>query len=120
MKAIRLAVAAIAATALVPLTASAALAAAPDNDRPGDARPLTLGQSVSEDTSDATTGSLDAKLNQICGAPFTNASVWFTYDSAADGSILLDMSQSDYTGVYMVFLGKPSLNSFRGCGPTTI
>jgi len=120
MKAIHLAVATIAATALVPLTATAALAAAPDNDRPEGARPVTLGQTVSEDTSDATTGSLDAKLNQICGAPFTNASVWFTYDAATAGTVILDMSQSDYTGGFMVFLGKPTLNSFRGCGPESI
>lgn len=121
MRLLRIAVtAAVAAVTLVPLTATGASAAAPGNDTPKGAVALTLGQSYSEDTSQATTGPLDAKVNQICGAPFTNASVWFTYTPSTDGAFLLDMSSSSYTGGFMVFSTKVELATFRGCGPETV
>ncbi len=120
MKSVRVAVAALAAAALVPLTATAALAAAPNNDHPSGARTITLGQTVKEDTTQATTGSLDAKLNQLCGAPYTSASVWYSYTPSADGAFLLDMTQSDYSGGFMVFRDSPRLRTMLGCGPEQI
>jgi hypothetical protein len=120
MRIVRLGIAIVAAAALVPLTAAAAFAAPPANDTPDGAVALTLGQTYKEDTTKATTDALDAQLNQVCGAPFTNASVWFTYDAAADGTVLLDMTQSDYSGGFMVFEGAPTQDSFLGCGPETL
>jgi hypothetical protein len=118
MRTVRLGVSILAAAALVPLTASAASAAAPANDRPKGAVSLTLGGTVSEDTSKATTGTLDAKLNAACGAPFTNASVWYTYTPTEDGTAILDMSGSSYSGGFMIFQGSPTLRHMIGCGPT--
>src|SRR3954452_5847275 len=108
MRRLRLLVAAVSAAALVPLSAGAAFAAPPANDHPDGAVALTLGDTVKQDTSQATTDQQDRQLNRFCGAPFTNASVWYTYTPSADGSFILDMSQSNYTGGFMVFAGQPA------------
>jgi hypothetical protein len=120
MRIARLGITLVAAAALVPLSASAAFAAPPGNDTPDGAVSLTLGQTYKEDTTKATTDSQDADLNQVCGAPFTNASVWFTYDAAADGTVLADMTQSDYTGGFMIFEGAPTQDSMLTCGPQSL
>lgn len=122
MRTVRLVIAALAAGALVPLLATAASAAAapPSNDKIDGARAITLGQVVKENTSAATTGSMDAKVNQVCGAPFTNASVWFTYTPSTDGSFILDMSQSNYTGGFMIFRNQANPRGMIACGPTTV
>jgi hypothetical protein len=120
MRIARLGIATAAVAALVPLSATAAFAAPPANDKPDGAIAMTLGQTVNQDTTEATTDAQDARLNQFCGAPFTNASVWYSYTAATDGSFLLDMSQSDYSGGFMVFQGAPSGRSMVGCGPTTL
>ena len=120
MRTVRLAISVAAATALIPLTASAAFAAPPANDTPDGAIALSLGQTVTEDTTEATTDAQDAKLNKFCGAPHTNASVWYTYTPSADGGFLLDMSQSDYSGGFLVFEGPPAPKSLITCGPTTV
>lgn len=121
MKIARLAVCSIAAAVLlVPLTATGAFAAPPNNDKPNGAVALTLGQTYNEDTTQATTGKLDTKLNGICGAPDTNASVWFTYTPTSDGPFLADLTASDYPAGLMVFKGKPTVGAFRGCGPDSL
>jgi hypothetical protein len=105
---------------MVPLTAAAAQADPPGNDKPDGAVALSLGQTYKEDTSQATTDKIDQKANRACGAPFTNASVWFTYTASEDGAFLLDMSQSDYSGGFMVFIGKPTAGDMIACGPTEL
>lgn len=120
MRSVRVTVAALAAVALVPLTATAALAAPPNNDHPGGAIPLKLGQTVKQDTTQATTGSLDAKLNEWCGAPYTNASVWYSYTPSEDGGFVLDMTKSDYSGGFLVFQNVPRGRTLVGCGPQSI
>ncbi len=117
---VRLGISALAAAALVPLTATAALAAPPANDTPDGAVALILGDTVRQDTSQATTDARDAKLNQACGAPHTNASVWYTYTPKRDGAFVLDMSKSDYAGGFLAFKGAPSVKTLLTCGPTTI
>jgi hypothetical protein len=120
MKRVRLLVSIVAAAALVPLTASAAFAAPPGKDHPDGAVALSLGDTIKENTSQATTDDQDAEANQACGAPFTNASVWFTYSPSADGAFIMDMSKSDYTGGFMVFVGDPSSGTLINCGPTSL
>ena len=97
-----------------------AQAAPPSNDTIPGAVALTLNETVTQDTSEATTDQTDADLNTDsgCGAPFTNASVWYTYTAAADGAVLLDMSESDYSGGFLVFEGTPTADSLITCGPT--
>lgn len=120
MRTVRLAITVATATALIPLTATAAFAAPPANDTPDGSIRLSLGQTVTEDTTKATTDAQDAEANQACGAPFTNASVWYTYKPAANGGFILDMSQSDYSGGFLVFDGPPSSDTLINCGPTTL
>ena len=120
MRPSRLAVAIVAAAALVPLTATVASAAPPANDKPEGAITLTLGDTIQEDTTKATTGSLDAKVNQFCGAPYTNASVWFTYTPTTSGGFILDSSASDFSTGLMAFRGAPTGRSLRACGPDSI
>ncbi|HEX3929445.1 MAG TPA: hypothetical protein VHW64_01985, partial [Nocardioides sp.] len=65
--------------ALVPLAAGPASAAPPGNDEVGGAIALNLGDRVTEDTTQATTNAGDDALNAACGAPVTEASVWYSY-----------------------------------------
>jgi hypothetical protein len=120
MRIVRVGVSIVAGAALVPLSAAAAFAAPPVNDTYDGAITLSLGDTVTQDTTQATTDAFDAKLNRVCGAPFTKASVWYSYSAAEDGSFVLDMSKSDYTGGFMVFEGVPSTRSMVGCGPESI
>lgn len=73
-----------------------------------------------QDTIGATTDDLDATLNAGCGAPATNASVWFSYTDPDGGGVLVDMSASSYSGGFIVTEGDPSLGNLVGCGPTTV
>lgn len=120
MRTVRLTIAVAAATALIPLTASGAFAAPPSNDTADGAIALSLGETVKQDTTKATTGRKDALLNSVCGAPFTNASVWYTYTAEIDRTVILDMSGSNYAGGFMVFGGQPTRKSILTCGPTTL
>lgn len=119
MKHSRLVVALIAAAALLSLTAPASYAAAPANDVPAGAVVLTLGQTWTQDTTEATTDDLDASLNATCGAPLTNASVWFTYTDTT-GGFLADLTQSDYLGGFIVTAGDPALGDLVACGPDQV
>ena len=96
-----------------------AQAAPPSNDTIPGAVALALNETVTQDTTEATTDQTDADLNTDsgCGAPFTNASVWYTYTPAADGAVLLDMTESDYSGGFLVFEGTPTADSLITCGP---
>lgn len=121
MRARGLHLSAIVALALVPLVASPASAAPPANDEAPGAVALSLGDTVEQDTTEATTTVDDAALNNDnCGAPATNASVWYSFTPSADAKVLLDVSQSDYTAGLMVFKGTPSDDTFRGCGPDAV
>ncbi len=99
---------------------AAAWAAAPANDTPAGAETITLGQHVTQDTSEATTDALDTAVNEECGAPATAASVWYSYTADVDGGVLLDMSGSDYTAGALVFEGAPSAESLIACGPGVV
>jgi hypothetical protein len=118
MKALRVLVPAVLTVALVPLGAAPAMAAPPANDDPGGAVVLNLGDRVEQDTSQATTDADDATINQTdCGAPATNASVWYQFTLDAKAKVALDTTESDYTAGLMVFEGTPTVDSFITCGP---
>ena len=113
--------AAAAALLLVPALATSASAAPDPNDTPAGATVVTaLPSSFSQDTTGATTDALDASLNAGCGAPFTNASVWFSYTDPDGGGVLADMSASSYSGGFIVTEGDPSQGNLVACGPTTV
>lgn len=97
-----------------------ALAAAPANDEVAGAVAVVLGEHVTQDTTEATTTAADADLNANCGAPVTNASVWYSYTPDADGGVIFDMSSSDYSGGFLVFEGTPTADSLVTCGQFTV
>jgi hypothetical protein len=101
---------------LLPLAAAPASAAPPGNDEPQGAIALHLGDRVEQDTTEATTTAQDAALNQNCGAPATNASVWYSYSPDQDRNVVLDMTASDYSGGMLVFRGNPTVDSLVTCG----
>ncbi|MGC4112167.1 MAG: DUF6299 family protein [Nocardioides sp.] len=117
MRASRILLAVTVGVGLVPFAAGAAAAAAPGNDEPGGAQVLHLGDTVNEDTTQATTNGGDDTLNTNCGAPATNGSVWFTYSPGSKRDVLLDASASDYEAGLMVFDGTPTAESLFSCGP---
>ena len=116
----RMFIATISAVAVLPLATVPASAAPPGNDESAGATAVRLGDRVVEDTREATTSAADATLNEGCGAPATNASVWFTYTPAVARRVVLDMTASNYSGGLMVFQGTPSADSLLACGPGVI
>jgi hypothetical protein len=117
MRAMRFLGAMILAVALVPLAAGAAQAAPPGNDEVGGAVVINLGDRLTEDTTQATTNSGDDALNANCGAPFTNASVWYQFTPATTTPVVFDVTESDYSAGLMVFKGTPTADSLVTCGP---
>lgn len=116
----------IVATSLVvtSMTATAlpAVAAAPDNDTYSgrevlyDPLPIT----VIADTTEATTDADDAELNADCGAPATDASVWYEYTPTAEGELVINTLASDYIAGAIVATGGPGAWSVESCGPEVI
>lgn len=121
MRLLRTTLSASVALIMVPGLALAAQAAPAPNDTAGSATVITaLPTAISQDTSEATTDALDAALNEGCGAPFTNASVWFSYTDPDGGGVLADMSGSSYEGGFIVTEGDPEEGNVIACGPTTV
>lgn len=115
--------AATAGLLLLPVMATAASAAPVPNDTAATATAVTsLPTTITEDTTGATTDAQDAALNANCGAPATNASVWFKYTAPTDGGVVADMSASSYSGGFFVTEGAPASNGSNliACGPTTV
>ncbi len=97
-----------------------AFAAAPGNDTIGGATTASIGFSQVLDTTEATTDADDAQLNASCGAPATDASVWYTINLAADGGVVVDVSASDYSAGVLVGEGTPGALDTVACGPGTV
>ncbi len=109
------------AVLLLPVMALSAHAAPPTNDTPGGAVVITtLPTTLVQDTTEATTDALDRDLNQMCGAPATNASVWFVYTADDSPGFLVSMENSDYSGGFMVTEGDPALGNLVSCGPVAV
>jgi hypothetical protein len=71
------------------------------------------------DTTGATTDADDAQLNLSCGAPATDASVWYSYDGN-DATVVVDVSQSDYSAGVLVGVGTQGSLSTIACGPGAV
>lgn len=96
-----------------------AFAAVPGNDTIGGATTASIGFSQVLDTTEATTDA-DAQINASCGAPATDASVWYTINLAADGGVVVDVSASDYSAGVLVGVGTPGALDTVACGPGTV
>lgn len=120
MKLSRLLGVATAATIVVGFTAAPASAAPPINDTVDNAIPVTVGFSDTVNTTDATTDAVDAQLNETCGAPATDASVWYLLEPTTDVTVIIDVSRSDYSAGVAVGVGTPGSLTTVSCGPGTI
>jgi hypothetical protein len=100
---------------------SPAHAAAPTNDTFGGA--IAIGSvpfSTAADTSEATTDTDDANANANCGAPATDASVWYSTTPVADGALVVDVSTSSYPAGVLVVTGTPGAFEIVSCGPGAV
>lgn len=121
MRFIRPAAAAALTLGLIAVSAPAAHAAPPGNDTyDGRAVIGSVPFSTTVDTSEATTDAEDAALNTNCGAPATDASVWFEHTATADGALVADVSASDYTAGVLVATGGPGNWEIVACGPDAV
>ncbi|WP_446219349.1 hypothetical protein [Micromonospora sp. IBHARD004] len=120
-KSTRLTAAMLLAAGMVLFGASPAQAAAPENDTFGGA--IAIGSvpfATTADTSGATTDADDANANADCGAPATDASVWYSTTPAADGALVVDVSKSSYAAGVLVVTGTPGAFEIAACGPGTV
>ncbi|MBM7799254.1 hypothetical protein JOE57_002175 [Microlunatus panaciterrae] len=97
-----------------------AMAAPPSNDTIAGAIPVSLGYSATSDTTEATTDATDAQLNETCGAPATDASVWYSLTVPADSGVIVDVSGSSYSAGVIVGVGTPGALTNVACGPGTV
>jgi hypothetical protein len=101
------------------VAAPAALAAPPNNDTFPNATLAAIGFSEVLDTTEATTDADDAQLNASCGAPATDASVWYTLEGTGVG-VVVDVSQSDYTAGVLVGVGTQGNLTTVACAPGAV
>lgn len=119
MRSARLAAVTTAALLISMVLAPVALAAAPGNDVFTGATTASIGFSESIDTTEATTDADDAQLNASCGAPATDASVWYAI-VGTDQNVLVDVSGSDYSAGVLVGTGTQGNLSTVACGPGAV
>jgi hypothetical protein len=104
----------------VVVTAAPAFAAPPGNDAyAGRTVVGSVPFSQTLDTSEATTDADDAELNAQCGAPVTDASVWYQVTATATGMVA-DISQSSYSAGAIVATGSPGSWTVVACAPGTV
>ena len=116
--------AALAALVLTTLIASAgtAQAVAPGNDLYGGRTVIgAIPFTTSLDTTEATTDANDAEVNTTdCGAPATDASVWYEFTATADSFLAADVSASTYSAGVIVATGSPGSFTLVTCGPGAV
>ena len=95
------------------------LAAPPLNNTFPNATPAATGFNEVLDTTQATTDSDDAQLNASCGAPATDASVWYVLQGTDQG-VVIDVSQSNYSAGVLVGTGTQGNLQTVACGPGTV
>jgi hypothetical protein len=100
--------------------AAPALAAAPGNDTYAGRTIVSVPSSGSVDTTEATTDADDVEVNSPCGAPATDASVWYEVTATSDGAIVVDVSTSTYAAGVIVATGSPGSFSVLACGPGAV
>jgi|FLYL01.1.fsa_nt_gi hypothetical protein len=72
------------------------------------------------DTSEATTDEIDAELNASCGAPATDASVWYSLTLDQATPVLVDVSASGYSAGVIVAAGEPGSFEVVSCEPGVV
>jgi len=98
-------------------TAAPVLAAAPANDTYPNREVITVGFNDTVDTTEATTDADDTDINTNCGAPATDASVWYELTPSADMDVVVDVSSSNYSAGVLIASGSPGNFTIEACGP---
>ena len=94
-----------------------ARAEAPGNDTLEGSTPIDVPFWGEQDTSEATSDEVDAALNEECGAPATDASVWYQLTPAEDLAVDVFVGESDYSaGVIVAEHTEEGLHVVT-CGP---
>jgi hypothetical protein len=119
MRIVRFTIAMVFGMVVFPFGATPAIAAAPSNDTFAGAAPAALGSSLELVTTDATTDADDAQLNTNCGAPATDASVWYSV-AGTDAGVIVDVSQSSYSAGVLVGVGTQGNLEIVACGPGAV
>jgi hypothetical protein len=97
------------------------LAAAPSGDLYATRTTIAaLPFSESVDTTEATTDADDAEAAADCGAPETDASVWYEYTATSDAGFLIDTNSSTYSTGIIVATGVPGSFGLLTCGPGAV
>ncbi|MGW5363286.1 hypothetical protein [Actinopolymorpha pittospori] len=106
---------------MILIGAGPAHAAAPTNDTFGGATAIgAVPFTTTVDTSDATTDADDVNANTECGAPATDASVWYSITPEVDGGLVVDVSGSSYLAGVIVVTGTPGAFQIVACGPDAV
>lgn len=101
--------------------AAPVLAAAPGNDTYGGRTVIgALPFNESIDTSEATTDVDDTEANADCGAPATDASVWYEVTATSDAEIFVGVKASSYSAGVLVVTGIPGSFEIVACGPVGV
>ena len=109
------------AAALVLTAGTPAHAAAPSNDTFDGAIAITdVPFAASVDTTEATTDAVDAAANVNCGAPATDASVWYSITTDVERPLIIDVSGSNYSAGVAVVTGTPDAFQLETCGPQAV
>jgi hypothetical protein len=112
--------AAVACAGVVVSISAAGAVAAPPNDKASGATVVSsLPFKASVDTRGATTDSQDAQVNQSCGAPVTNNSVWYKYKATKSSLLVVDSTGSDYSSGVIIAEGTPGNLSTDACAPVS-
>jgi hypothetical protein len=107
-------------TELASPTFDVTTASVPSNDVFSGATVVTVPFSEVLNTTEATTDADDAQLNASCGAPATDASVWYAFTPAVDAVVVVDVSQSDYSAGVLVGVGTQGNLWTVACGPGAV
>jgi hypothetical protein len=100
---------------------TASAAAAPSNDLIGGATIVSALPFVRTlDTTGATTDANDRQVNQTCGAPVTNKSVWYKFTAGpGDTLLVVDTTGSTFSSGVIIATGAPGTLTTQACGPLT-
>jgi hypothetical protein len=94
--------------------------APPTNDLFGNAKIISVGFSATVDTRGATTDATDKAANRQCGAPATDASVWYRITPPTDQTVILQSKGSSYSVGFIVVTGSPDAFNVETCGPRSV
>jgi hypothetical protein len=120
MSHVRTAAVTAAVTSLMLLTGGVAIAAPTNDTYPGRTVIGSVPFAETLDTTTATTDGDDVGINASCGAPATDASVWYELTAATDGAMIADVANSSYSAGVLVATGGPGAWNIVSCGPGAV